>query len=128
MTRQVLTGTNPFLQARGNGVDSLALDGDDSAMSMTGAAIAPTQAHGTCGSGNRWTGSNRLMAGCCGPGGLVRDGSDGHVVPAGTGTDRGPALGAPNFSVADRIATRPLLCTERSMNRRIFLKSVRCLW
>lgn len=37
-TRQVLlTGTNPFLQARGNGVDSLALDDDDaSGMMMSG--------------------------------------------------------------------------------------------
>lgn len=45
-TRQVLlTGTNPFLQARGNGVDSLALDRDDSdsnGMSMDVGAASNT--------------------------------------------------------------------------------------
>ena len=45
-TRQVLlTGTNPFLQARGNGVDSLALDRDDSdsnGMSMDMGAASNT--------------------------------------------------------------------------------------
>ena len=43
-TRQVLlTGTNPFLQARGSGIDSLSLDSSDSTMTGGGADMAARQ-------------------------------------------------------------------------------------